>query len=290
MQDSLLTQFVFPITTALIMLGLGLSLSLVDFARLFQKPKALILGMVNQLLALPLLGFSLAYAYELSPEFALGLIIIAICPGGTFSNILVHLSRGDTALSITLTALSSLITFLTIPLWLAYAFVWFGGSSTEIRLSVWELMLQIALMTTVPVLLGVFIRRHYPIWSARVLHIFDRFLGVFVGLIIVLALLKEQGRFVELMLATGLPTLSLNALALLMGFSTAWLFGLSSAQTKAMTVEVGIQNVPLAFTIALGIIQNQLVSIPAATYGAVMMLSAALFLFASKWSVFSRFE
>ena len=237
MEESVLTSVVLPLSLFLIMLGMGLSLVVDDFKRVILYPRAVAVGLFAQLILLPLAGFALAIAFNLSPPMAVGLMILAACPGGVTSNLVTHVSRGDTALSITLTAINSAITVITIPLILAASLSYFIGESRQVELPVLKTIGQIVGITILPVAIGMLIRRYKPAFADRM----DRpsrigstvvFAIILAGLIAAnLDLLKQH------FLALSGVTLALNLATMAMGFGLAALVKLPQAQR--VTIEPG---------------------------------------------------
>ena len=162
MQSNLFTAVLLPLALAIVMLGMGLSLLPVDFKRITRYPKAVAVGTVCQILLLPLIGALIALVVPMQPEIAVGLIILAVCPGGPSSNLVTYLAKGDVALSVSLTAVSSVITVFTIPLFANLALQYFLGTNTEIALPIGSTMLQIFLITLLPIVVGMAIRQQFP--------------------------------------------------------------------------------------------------------------------------------
>ena len=171
----------------IIMLGMGLSLVIDDFKRIIVYPKAILVGLVNQLILLPLIGFAIAVIFPLAPEIAIGIMILAACPGGPTSNLIAHLAKGDTALSVTLTALSSFITILTIPFIVNFALEHFLDQGQMIRLDVIDAIKNIFVIIIIPIVIGMLIRRHATPFAMRM----ERPVRIASG--IVLALVKGRG-------------------------------------------------------------------------------------------------
>jgi len=266
----MLTTVFLPLSLALIMLGMGLALKLEDFRRVVREPKATLLGLVNQLILLPAMGFLLAVLFQLPGEFAVGLMLLAACPGGVTSNLISHLAKGDTALSITLTAISSLLTIITIPLIVGFSMDYFLAEDRTIGLNVGEMILQIAVITILPVSLGMFIRAKKESFALRMDRPVKIFSAVFLAAIIVAAVLKDKENISTYLIIAGPAALSLNLLSMGVGFFSARLFRLSTAQSVSVSIESGIQNGTLALGIALGILESAPISIPSAIYSLLM--------------------
>lgn len=274
MEDSILTSVILPVSLAIIMFGMGLSLIPDDFKRIFQYPKAALVGLSNQLILLPLFGFSLAYLFNLTPVLAVGLMIIAVCPGGPTSNLITHVAKGDVALSISLTAITSFITVFTIPFILAFSLNYFRDESgAVIELPVLKTIIQIMGITIIPVSIGMIVRRYrenFAFKMERPMRIASTviFIAVLAGVI-----LANKEHLVPYMRQTGPVTLLLNLLTMTAGFLTAKAFKLNLRQSISITIESGIQNGTLAIVIATSILKEMDMSIPAATYSLLMFLT-----------------
>lgn len=270
MEKSILTDVLLPLCLFIIMMGMGLSLRMADFRRVFQQPKATLIGLTNQLILLPLLGFALAKLFQLPGELAVGIMLLAACPGGVTSNLISHLAKGDTALSITLTAISSLITIITIPLIVNFALVHFMAENREITLDVGRVILQIAVITLIPVAIGMWIRSRNTSFAQRMERPVKIFSGIFLAAIIVAAVLKDRENLGASLAAAGPVALSLNVVSMLIGFLSARLFRLNTPQSVAISIESGMQNGTLAISIALGILYSAPISISPAIYSLLM--------------------
>ncbi len=265
-----MTTIFLPVALAIIMLGMGLSLTLSDFKRVLIYPKAVALGLFNQLILLPLIGFLLANAFGLEPALAVGLMILAACPGGVTSNLISHVSKGDTALSITLTAISSLTTILTIPFIISISLDHFYGSAQGIQLDILKTIKTILAITIVPVGIGMLIRSKNADFANKMNNPVKIASTIFLVLIIIGAILKEKDNVVEFFRQVGLVTLSLNVITMIIGFYSAKLFKLSKSQSITVSIESGIQNGTMAIFIALNILESSEMSITPAIYSLVM--------------------
>jgi BASS family bile acid:Na+ symporter len=257
------------------MLGMGLSLTVKDFKNIFVYPKAMILGLTNQLILLPIFGYALIQLFGLTGALAVGVMILAACPGGATSNLISHLSKGDTALSISLTAVSSLVTIVSIPLIVNFAISHFGEEGS-IALPVMETIIQIAGVTVVPVSIGMFLYKKFP----KLSHEADRPVriasAVFFALILIAAILKEKENLVDFFIQSGPITLMLNLLTLTVGFFLARVFLLSKRQSITIAIESGIQNGTLGIMIAATLLKNSEMTIPIAIYSLIMFMTSAV--------------
>lgn len=275
MEDSILTSVVLPVSLAVIMFGMGLSLVIGDFRRVFKYPKAAFIGLSNQLILLPLIGFALALIFNLSPAMAVGLMIIAACPGGPTSNLITHISKGDIALSISLTAISSLITVFTIPIILSFSLAYFTyDSGVQIELPIIETILQIMVITIIPVSIGMIIRHYNEKFAdkmERPMRIASTviFIAVLTGII-----LANRESLVSHIKNVGTVTLLLNIITMTIGYYSARFFSLNTKQSISITIESGIQNGTLAIVIATTILKQADMSIPPAVYSLLMFFTS----------------
>jgi bile acid:Na+ symporter, BASS family len=273
MEESILTKVLLPFALFIIMFGMGLSLVIDDFKRVLIFPKAVFIGMFNQLLFLPMLGLGLASLIPLQPEHAIGLMIIAAAPGGVTSNLFTHLAKGDTALSITLTAISSTVTLFTIPFIVNFSLMKFSATSTEIYLDPVKTMAQIFAITILPVSIGMLVRAKQPAFATSSEKGFKTFSGVFLFLIVIAAILKERAHIVESFIAVGPATFALNAISMLFGFATASFLLSDRRQGISISMESGIQNGTLGILIAATMLENPAMAIPPAIYSLVMFIN-----------------
>ena len=266
-----------PISLFVIMFGMGLTLGVVDFIRVFKEPKAALIGISMQLLTLPLVAFLVALAFNLPPLLAVGLMIISFVPGGTTSNIFASLAKGDVALSISLTAFVSLITPFTIPLFLILAMQYFLGQESVVDIPLVKTIFQLLAITVLPVSLGIFILSRWKKVANKIDPIIRLFSVVFLSFIVLAIVLKYKNEMLGFFVQTGAATLTLNIIVLGLGYFLSKYFGLSQKQTISLSYEVGIQNAPLAMIIAGTIIGSQIMMIPALTYGLLMLITGFLF-------------
>jgi bile acid:Na+ symporter, BASS family len=273
MQSNLFTAVLLPLALAIVMLGMGLSLVPEDFKRITRYPKAVAVGTVCQVLLLPLIGTLIALVVPMQPAIAVGLIVLAVCPGGPSSNLITYLAKGDVALSVTLTAVSSIITVFTIPLFTNLALQYFLGKSAAIALPIGSTMLQIFLITLLPTAIGMAIRHQFPDTARRLEKQMSRFAVGLLALIIVLLLVREGSKLPGFLVQVGIGVVLLNLLAMLAGFLAGKLFRLSLAQQICIAIEVGIQNGTLAITITAGLLNNPDMAVPAAVYSLLMYVT-----------------
>ena len=273
MQSSLFTTVLLPLALAIMMLGMGLSLVPEDFRRITRYPKAVAVGVVCQIVLLPLIGALIALVVPMQPELAVGLIVLAVCPGGPSSNLVTYLAKGDVALSVTLTAFSSIITVFTIPLFTNLALQHFLGERAAIALPIGSTMLQIFLITLLPTAIGMAIRHQFPGSARRLEKPMSRLAVGLLALIIVLLLMREGSKLPGFLVQVGIGVVLLNLLATLAGFLAGKLFQLPLAQQICIAIEVGIQNGTLAIAITAGLLNNPDMAVPAAIYSLLMYVT-----------------
>ncbi len=279
MESNFLTAVFLPLALFIVMLGMGLGLKPDDFKRILVEPKAVGLGLVAQLIGLPIVGFLLASAFPLSPELAVGVMVLAACPGGPTSNLITYLAKGNLALSITLTAISSLITVFTIPLVINLSMQRFLGERVLIQLPFLPTVLQIAVITFIPVTIGMLLHHYAPRFAAKVEKGVKWLSLFFLALIIVGLLLKERANVLGFFVQVGWVMLTLNVLTMAIGYALATIAGLGRPSTAAITSEVGIQNGTLAIAVASAptLLNNPTMAIPAAIYSLIMFVTGAAF-------------
>ena len=261
------------------MLGMGLSLTLADFKRVLLYPRAIFIGLFNQLILLPIIGFGIATLFNLPPEIAVGIMILAACPGGPTSNLISHLAKADLALSVTLTALSSLITIVTIPFIVTFALNHFMEQGQQIALNIPGTILQIFVIVVIPIVIGMLVRHYSPRFAQRMGKPVRIASGLVLLLIIVGLVLKEKDNFASYFKQAGLATFILNVLTMLIGFYSARLFKIGKEQASSISIESGIQNGTLAISIAVVLLNNSAFAIAPAVYSLLMFFTGGLVIY-----------
>ncbi|RMA58065.1 bile acid:sodium symporter family protein [Ulvibacter antarcticus] len=284
---TLLTKVFLPLSLAIIMLGMGMTLIPADFTRIFKFPKAIFIGLVNQLLLLPIIAFSLAVAFNLDPIMAVGVMILAACPGGPTSNLITQVCKGNIALSVTLTAIASFASIITIPFILSYALEYFGtGTDVIIKLPIMDTILQIMVITVIPISIGMFIRKYKSNFAIRMekpMRIASTVIFILVFIAVIAANFHMLGDAME---RVGIVTLLLNILTMGAGYLTARLFKLNLKNAISISVESGIQNGTLAFVIATTILNNIEMGIPTGAYAIWMFTTGGILM----WQLGKRKE
>ncbi len=260
----------------IIMLGMGLSLVMDDFKRIIVYPKAILVGLVNQLIFLPLIGFGIAVVFQLPPEIAIGIMILAACPGGPTSNLIAHLAKGDTALSVTLTALSSFITILTIPFIINFALEHFLEKGEMIRLDVMDSIKNIFVIIIIPIVIGMLIRRFSPEFSNKMGKPVRIASAIVLALVIIGIVIKEKENFVSYFQQAGIAALLLNVISMVVGYLSSRLFRIKDRRAISISIESGIQNGTLAITIAVVLLGSTEFAIAPAIYSLLMFFTGGV--------------
>jgi BASS family bile acid:Na+ symporter len=274
---TIITQIFLPISLAIIMFGMGLTLVISDFGRLFAYPKEVLVGLFNQLVFLPLIGFLIILLFDLNSSMAIGIMILSLCPGGPTSNLIAQVARGNIGLSVTLTAIASLITVFTIPIILSEAITYFTGKTdVVIELPIVQTMLQILLITVIPVSIGMVIRKKNEAFALRMERPMRIASTVLFIIIFLLVMIANKDLIVEAMKEVGLATLLLNLSTMALGYMTAKLFGIKGKSRISITIESGIQNGTLAFVIATTILNNVEMGLPTGAYSIWMFITGGI--------------
>jgi len=260
----------------IIMFGMGLSLTLMDFRRVFNRPKAILIGLVNQIILLPIVAYLLLVIFDMRAEIAVGVMILAACPGGSTSNLITHLAKGDTALSVSLTAISSVITIFTIPLIIQFGLDKFLNEAQQIDLDEIKIIAQLFIIIIVPIGLGMLIRAKKTKFANRMERPVKIASGSLLFLVIVALLIKERANIPVYFVEAGFLIILLNFLTVGMGFGTSKLFGLGIKESISISIETGIQNGTLAIAIATGVIGNTQFAVAPSLYGVLMYLAGFL--------------
>lgn len=278
MQSSALTAILLPVALGVIMLGLGLSLTIADFKRVAVYPRAVFIGLACQMVALPALCFVIAKSFGLSPELAVGLMLLSASPGGATANLFSHLAKGDVALNITLTAVNSIFSLVTLPFIVNRSLDAFMGSSQVIPLQ-FDKVVQVFAIVLVPVGIGMLIRSKSPGTATRLEKPVRIISAVFLVLVILATVLKERANLGGYFRQVGIAALCFNLASMAVGFLVPFAAKLSKKQSIAIAMEIGIHNGTLAIAIASApnLLNNSTMAIPAAIYSLIMFITAAIF-------------
>lgn len=260
----------------IIMLGMGLSLTKDDFLRIFKNLKAISIGLLNQLIILPLIAYLLIILLNVNTDIAIGIMILAACPGGATSNLITHLAKGDTALSVSLTAVNSLITIITIPLVVNFALFTFLDDDKMIKLDVIQTIIQIFAIVIIPVIIGMTIRHYKPNFAKKM----DRPVRIVSALVLLLVIvgiiLKEKAHIIDYFQQAGIIALLLNLATMIIGYLTSKFASLSKKQSISISIESGIQNGTMAIAIATVLLSSTTYAIAPAVYSIIMFFTGGL--------------
>ncbi len=273
--DTIVKLFI-PFVLAVIMLAMGLGLRVVDFKRVVVEPRAVLIGSVAQLVMLPAVGFLLAGAFGLSPPLAVGLVLVTACPGGPSSNLYSHFARGDTALSVTLTAVSGVITIVSIPFVVNLALDHFMGEGRTVHLPIAKTILSIVLAVGLPLAIGMVIRAKRPVTADRIEPWVKRAAVLLLTVLIIGALVKEQARVGTYFAELGLPVLTLSLVTIALGMLLGFGARLSRGQSVTIGIEVGMQSAALAIGIAMTSLESEEIAMPAVIYGVLAYFTCAV--------------
>ena len=273
-----ITTLFLPAALAIIMLGLGLSLSVADFQRVARAPKAVAIALVAQVLVLPAAAFGLCHLFRLPPELAVGLMLLAASPGGTSANLFSHLAHGDVELNVTLTAVNSVLAIVTLPILLGLSLATFMGEAREVGLQ-YDKLVQVVVVVIAPVGLGMLVRAFRPSLAARADRPVRKLSVLLLAMIITLVFVQSHKTIAAHLLDAGGAALAFNLLSLAAGYWLPRLAGLGRPQCIAIGMEIGVHNSALAITLALSplVLNNPAMAIPATLYSPLMMLTAGAF-------------
>ena len=272
-----------PIALALIMLGLGLGLTTQDFARVLKAPKDFLIGFISQLIILPIVAFILIKILgtfiEMSPEIALGVMIIAAAPGGITSNVLTKFANGDVALSVSLTAVISIISIITVPLIVFTSADLLGVSFADQNINITGTALKMALVVAVPVILGMIIRKFADNFVGSKTSIIDKITGLLFLIVFIAIWIEEKDNIFTYLAQAGLVVLTLNIVMMVFAYYLAKTFASGIKQIKCISLECGLQNGTLAVFVATEISNEIVYMIPTAAYALIMYFTGFIFIY-----------
>ena len=271
-----------PIALALIMLGLGLGLSTRDFLRVINNPKDFTVGIICQLILLPIVAYILLLILRLPVELALGLMIIAAAPGGVTSNVLTKFANGDVALSISLTAVGSLISIFSVPFIVFSSAKLLGVTDLSSDITMTGIALKMALVVTVPVILGMIIRRFAENFISSNINIVNRITGILFIVVFAAIWIEERENIISYLGQAGLAVLILNVVMMTLAFYIAKGFATGIPQRKCISLECGLQNGTLAVFVATQIFNDVAYMVPTAAYALIMYITGFIFIYILK--------
>ena len=266
-----------PTLLFLIMFGMGMTLTVEDFKRITKSPGEVLVGLTSQIIVLPIIAFLISISLGLNPTQSVGLILLACCPGGATSNLFSHLAKADTALSITLTAFSSIITVFTVPFIINASLFFFFETGSEFSLPVLRTIVNIFKLTALPTVLGMFLKNKFPEFCKRSEPSIKWFSIIFIiiALAAMLKLVSEKEPILVALKAVGFAVILLNIISMISGYQFGRMFKMDEKRKITIGIETGIQNGVLGITIATApnLLDNALFAIPSGVYGLVMCIS-----------------
>lgn len=276
MQQSISTDLFLPIALGIIMLGLGLSLTLEDFKRVTKYPKAMTVALLCQMVLLPIICFLLVKFSGLNPALAVGLMLLAASPGGATANLYSHLSKGDVALNISLTAINSVLSLFILPLIVNFSLDYFMDSGQYVPMQ-FKKVAEVFAIVLVPVMLGMLIKNRLPNFASKMDKPVKIASALILILIIVSVTIREKQVLIDYSGELGIPVLLFNIVSMAIGYFIPRFVNIEKKQAIAIGLEIGIHNGTLAIYIALNVLGNSVMSVPPAIYSLLMFFTAAIF-------------
>ena len=276
---NIVTDIILPLALAFIMFVLGLGLTGSDFLRVLKQPRDFLVGAFSQIILLPVIGFILIKLWPISPELAIGVMIIAAAPGGVTSNLLTSFAKGDVALSISLTAIISLLSVITVPFIILTSIMLIENSSLDLNISLTSMAINMFLIVTVPVIIGMIFRKLASNVAIKFEPIAKKISAVLFVIVLLGAILAEKNNVISYFAQAGLITLVLNLLMMIVAYYIAQLLASGTQQKKSITIECGLQNGTLAVFVATSIFGGGVYVIPAATYSLIMFATSLIFVY-----------
>tara|TARA_Y100000816_G_scaffold23637_1_gene15238 strand:- start:71 stop:919 length:849 start_codon:yes stop_codon:yes gene_type:complete len=268
-----------PIALALIMLGLGLGLTFSDFTRILKDPKVFFVGIVSQILLLPVVAYTLITLINVPIEIALGVMIIASAPGGVTSNVMTKFANGDVALSISLTAICSLISIISVPIIIFNSALYLGISNLTENITVTSIAIKMAIIVTIPVLIGMVIRNFAENFIFKNLKLIEKLTGILFLIVFTAIWIEERGNIANYIKQAGTIVILLNVSMMFIAYIIAKFFTSNIQQRKTIALECGLQNGTLAVFVATQLFSDITYIVPTAAYALIMYITAFIFIF-----------
>jgi len=276
---NIVTDVILPLALAFIMFALGLGLTGADFLRVIKQPRDFFVGTFSQIILLPIIALILVKLFSMPLELAIGVMIIAAAPGGVTSNILTSFARGDVALSISLTAIISLLSVITVPFIILTSITLIEDSILDLNISLINIAISMFLIVTVPVIIGMIFRKFVSNFAMKFEPIAKKISAVLFVIVLLGAILAEKENIVSYFAQAGLITLALNVVMMIVAYYVAQLLASGVKQKKCITIECGLQNGTLAIFVATSIFGGGMYVIPAATYSLIMFATSLIFVY-----------
>ena len=276
MEQSIITNTLLPIALGVIMLGLGLSLTMADFTRVVRYPKAVIVGLTIQMLVLTVICFVICVAFKLPAELAVGMMLLAAAPGGATANIYSHLAHGDVALNITLTAINSLLSLIALPFIVSFSLQYFMGADQYVP-PPFKKIIEVGLIILTPVVIGMLLRNRIPAFAEKMEKPIRIFSVLLLAGLVVAAVVQQWEVLTKYAVVVGTACLVFNVVSMGIGYAVPLAVKLPDKQAIAIAMEIGIHNGTLAIFIAINVLGNNTMSVPAAIYSLIMFVTAGVF-------------
>jgi len=276
---NIVTDVILPLALAFIMFVLGLGLTGTDFLRVIKQPRDFLVGAFSQIILLPIIAFILVKMWSIAPELAIGVMIIAAAPGGVTSNLLTSFAKGDVALSISLTAIISLLCVITIPFVVLTSVELLGGSNITQDISLLSMSRDMFLIVTVPVILGMLLRKFFSATALKLEPVAKKVSIVLFVLVLLGAIAAERENVISYFAQAGFITLVLNVVMMVVAYYIAQFFASGKEQKRCITIECGLQNGTLAIFVAASIFDGGMYVVPAATYSLIMFATSLIFVY-----------
>lgn len=282
MPQNILTEVLMPVAIGVIMLGLGLSLTIDDFKRVVVYPRAMIIGLVCQMLLLPVICFGIVLLSDLPPALAVGFMLLSASPGGASANLYSHLSKGDVALNVSLTAVNSVLTLISLPLIVNASLAYFMESGQDVPMP-FRKVIEVFSVVLVPVFLGMLVRFHFPTFAAKAEKTVKIASAAFLAIVIIAAVAQQYQMVAKYFKEVGITALIFNLASMSLGYFVPQWFKVNKKQSISIGMEIGIHNGTLAMFIAMNALSNPIMAIPAAIYSLIMFFNAAAFGYIVNW-------
>lgn len=280
--DGALAEIVLPLCIIFIMVSMGMTLTGDDFRRVAASPRQVAVGLTGQMILLPIIGFAVAWLFPLDAVFAVSIVLLAAAPGGTTSNLIVHAAEGDRALSVSLTSLSNTVVWITMPLLLKLSFNVFDYGADSVDFPLGELIVSVAVLTIVPVAIGMGLRNAFPDFCERLQEPSKVFASVFLVVVVTALVVTNWGAVVDNAPKFAPAFMALNVMALTVGYGIARVAGIDERQSSTIAIEMGLQNSALALTVATSVLGNSELAIIPGLYGVWMLFTGFGFAFGMK--------
>lgn len=285
MSGETIVRWFIPIALGVMTFAMGLGLTTADFRRIAERPLVVAAGSLAQLVGLPALGFLVAWLFQLDPPVAVGLILVTACPGGPTSNLYTLLARGDVALSVTLTAVSSFVTIFTLPWVVNLAGLTFVDTELPVSLPVVPTMLNVAAVMALPLGTAMALRHAKPAAATRLEPVMQKVAIGILAILVIGAVLKEKARIIEYAFIAGAASITLGLVAVGFGFAVAKLIRQDNRIAVTFGIEIGMQNAALAIGLALGLLNDGRIAIPGVVYGILAYAFCAVGIVAGRFLI-----